>query len=371
MMQKLQEMLSSSGAMSASRYANSKLDVHSYIAQGIRSLPAQYQPGTEWYRWVPGKSPLSTTSSVALAVVLYLSTIFGGRELMKGRKPYKFATLFQIHNLLLSSASGLLLFLMLVEIVPIMYKNGFMFAICSYKSWTPRMETYYIVNYLFKYWELLDTVFLVVKKKPLAFLHVYHHSATAVLCYTQLNGGTSISWTVITMNLFVHVIMYYYYWATAAGYKIWWKQYVTVLQISQFILDLGLVYFGTYSHFAYTRGWKPCVGDCAGSEFAALQGCAILSSYLVLFIMFYRKTYKNASLKKAVRDSQTANGKKPVANGKANGRARSSSIVQAQEAADSIMDATCGPAGVNLRTEGPGSGANTPVMGLSANGKRK
>jgi hypothetical protein len=39
--------------------------------------------------------------------------------------------------------------------------------------------------------------------------------------------------------------MYYYYWATAAGYKIWWKRYVTVMQISQFILDLGLVYFGS------------------------------------------------------------------------------------------------------------------------------
>lgn len=39
--------------------------------------------------------------------------------------------------------------------------------------------------------------------------------------------------------------MYYYYWATAAGYKIWWKRYVTVLQITQFILDLGLVYFGS------------------------------------------------------------------------------------------------------------------------------
>ena len=31
---------------------------------------------------------LLSASSVALAVVLYLSTIFGGRELMKGRKPY-------------------------------------------------------------------------------------------------------------------------------------------------------------------------------------------------------------------------------------------------------------------------------------------
>lgn len=98
-------------------------------------------------------------------------------------------------------------------------------------------------NFLLADWELADTAFLVVKKKPLMFLHVFHHTATAALCYTQLNGRTSVSWVPIVANLTVHVLMYYYYFMTAAGYKIWWKKYLTTLQITQFVIDLFIVYF--------------------------------------------------------------------------------------------------------------------------------
>lgn len=275
--------------------------------------------------YTPPLTPLSSVPVVVSALVGYLTVVFGLREIMRERQPLKLQFLFQAHNLLLSAGSALLLVLMLEEIGPIWAKHGIFYAICGEGAWTPRMEFYYMINYYFKYWELADTVFLALKKKPLAFLHVFHHSATALLCFTQLNGKTSVSWVVITLNLTVHVIMYYYYYATAGGRRFWWKKYLTTLQIVQFVIDLFVVYFASYNYFAHTYfPGLPVLGTCAGKEGAAIFGCAILTSYLFLFIEFYRQTYKtgaNAKKSASVAAQKVANGSGPAgANGKpANG----------------------------------------------------
>lgn len=273
------------------------------------------KPPVELVTWVPGQSPISTNKEVVICIVTYLLVIFGGRELMRSRAPFKLTALFQLHNLILTSGSLVLLLLMLEEIIPMYFKQGFLFSICNTKAFTARLVTYYMINYYIKYVELIDTVFLVLKKKPLAFLHVFHHAATAVLCYTQLEGETSVQWVVISLNLTVHVIMYYYYYATAGGARIWWKKYLTTLQITQFVIDLFIVFFATYSHFAYKYN-LPNIGDCAGSEGAALFGCGLLSSYLFLFIAFYKATYKKTGAKgksAQVAAEQVANGSGPAA----------------------------------------------------------
>jgi fatty acid elongase 3 len=159
--------------------------------------------------YVAGQTPISTNKAVATALVSYLAIIFGLQELMKTRQPLKLNVLFQLHNAILTIGSGLLLACMAEEVIPILWRTGLFNAICSEKSWTPvriarsrpilfrfswrsvdvscvemnfahsrhallcaswlvqRLEFYYIINYSFKYLELLDTVFLVLKKKPL------------------------------------------------------------------------------------------------------------------------------------------------------------------------------------------------------------
>jgi len=68
------------------------------------------------------------------------------------------------------------------------------------------------------------------------------------------------------------------------------------MQITQFIVDLGFVYFASYTYFTSVYfPWMPNAGRCAGEEFAAIAGVVILSSYLLLFISFYFATYKKGT----------------------------------------------------------------------------
>ncbi|KAJ5831840.1 elongation of fatty acids protein 1 [Penicillium riverlandense] len=250
-------------------------------------------PASE-FKFQEGVTPMSTFKETATMLITYYIVIFGGREIMKKCSPLKLNALFMIHNFYLTAISATLLALFIEQLLPTIWRHGVFHAICDHQGgWTQPLIVLYYLNYLTKYLELIDTVFLFLKKKPLTFLHTYHHGATALLCYTQLIGLTAVQWVPITINLLVHVVMYWYYFQSARGIRIWWKQYITRLQIVQFVIDLGFIYFASYTYFTSTYyPWAPNMGACAGEEFAAFAGIAIITSYLLLFISFYIATYK-------------------------------------------------------------------------------
>lgn len=102
-----------------------------------------------------------------MTCITYFIVIFGGRFLMTNVAPFKLKVPFMIHNVLLTLVSGILLVLMVEQIFPIFYRHGLMAAICANETWTQPLELLYYLNYLVKYWELIDTIFLVLKKKKL------------------------------------------------------------------------------------------------------------------------------------------------------------------------------------------------------------
>lgn len=83
--------------------------------------------------------------------------------------------------------------------------------------------------------------------------------------------------------------MYYYYMLCSIGFRgLWWKKSLTILQIIQFVLDLA----------ACWGAWIAIMinpNKCHGSHLGAIIGVSIITSYLFLFIDFFKRTYKRLS----------------------------------------------------------------------------
>nr|KAF7433888.1 hypothetical protein H0235_002079 [Vespula pensylvanica] len=97
--------------------------------------------------------------------------------------------------------------------------------------------------YFSKFTEFMDTIFFVLRKKNnhISTLHVIHHGCMPMSVWFGVKftpGGHSSFFGLL--NTFVHIVMYSYYLLAALGPKIqpylWWKKYLTSLQMIQFVL---------------------------------------------------------------------------------------------------------------------------------------
>jgi len=225
-------------------------------------------------------------------VVAYLSFIYLLRKTMESKPTGTFDAVLRwplaIHNYFLCLFS-LALVVGIGHQVFVIYTScgGLYAAYCGCftdRELNKKLMFWAYIFYLSKYYELLDTVFLVLRKRPLSFLHVYHHAIVMPMCWFAINQGIIMGWITCFNNAFVHVIMYYYYAEQARGVgPIWWRKYLTTIQIIQFMLDCTTSVFFGYFWLAGI----PCHGTLAAWTAANLVGI----SFFFLFLDFYRKQY--------------------------------------------------------------------------------
>jgi len=67
--------------------------------------------------------------------------------------------------------------------------------------------------------ELGDTVFIVLRKQPLIFLHWYHHVTVLIYCWYSFSEYTAPARWFVVMNFIVHSIIYSYYALRAMRFR--------------------------------------------------------------------------------------------------------------------------------------------------------
>lgn len=225
---------------------------------------------------------------VWILTVLYLVSVrYIGPKFMKNRKPYNPVNFMIFYNLSLVALSAY----MFIEILLSTSAAGYHWLCAPYHrdvtSKNPlemRVANVLYIYTLSKVVEFMDTALMVIRKKQnqVTFLHMYHHASILNIWWwvqSFLPGGQA--WFSACLNCFVHIIMYLYYGLClipSMRKHLWWKKYITTMQLTQFVLILY------HTVQTYTSG-------CDFPLWGQIMLTGYMISLLILFGNFYIQSY--------------------------------------------------------------------------------
>jgi fatty acid elongase 3 len=222
------------------------------------------------FRWEYNVTPCSSLRFVAGSLVSYIGFCFALQWFMSSRQPFLtgpggstgFTLLVVLHNVITSVGSWTMLcgILHSVWLATEHYEGGGVWAVlCDEKSLL--LDGSKVGSALgwwsYIYYEMLDTVVLALKKRPLEFLQMYHHASIVMLCWSWLQGGWTLHWYGMVCNTTVHTFMYYYFAMQTLKKEVWWKKYLTMGQLLQFSTVFMLIWYFAY---AVSIGGQTCAG---------------------------------------------------------------------------------------------------------------
>ena len=189
--------------------------------------------------------PLELWPLYLFIFVFYYPAMKFGQKIMSSREPFSLKIPLFLWNMFVSVTSGLCAFTVgKLLFHRLLYNTNHNELICDHEFLYTKKESWYIIMFVIsKYFELIDTIFLVLRKKKIVFLHWFHHLSTAIYAtyalYYNYMSDMSQLWFVF-MNTFVHTFMYFYYGMTAIGIYFNMNYLITLIQIIQMIIGFSV-----------------------------------------------------------------------------------------------------------------------------------
>ncbi|XP_052869827.1 elongation of very long chain fatty acids protein 4-like [Anopheles cruzii] len=218
-------------------------------------------------------------------VCIYLFLVWIGPRIMRDRKPFDLTSFLIPYNLAMALLN--LYICLQLFVGSTMRRYSYICEPCR-QSFDPaelRIVDAVWWYYFSKVLEFSDTFFFILRKKDnqLTFLHVYHHSTMFSFWWIGIKWVPSGSTFLPAMvNSFIHVLMYAYYGLSAVGPHmnkyLWWKKYLTILQLIQFTVAMIL-------------GINGIVTGCEFPLWMHYTLIGYMISFIVLFGNFYAQAY--------------------------------------------------------------------------------
>jgi len=264
----------------------------------------------------------SDYSYVLALTTLYILSVWIGPKIMRNKQPFDLGWFMVTYNMRLFALS----LYMFVEIILSCWAAGYTIMQPYNVNYTPHKgpRELRVAKVLWWYFfskviEFMDTILMVLRKKErqITFLHVFHHASMLNIWWfvmMYIPGG--LSYFGAMLNCFIHVVMYAYYGLSAIPAMqpyLWWKKYITKLQLLQFVI--------TFTHSSYS-----IVSEVDFPAWGKYLLVGYMVSMLILFGNFYVMTYKrNQHKKEAARHNKQAdtshvsNNNHTISNGVHNG----------------------------------------------------
>lgn len=228
--------------------------------------------------------------------VIYVSVIFLGRHLMSKRDAFSLRTPMALWNWGLAIFSFIGTLRCLPEFIHILMSEGLQQSYCSSSYYRDvRITIWYWLFVWSKVIELGDTIFIILRKQKLIFLHWIHHVLTLSYAFFVIGDAPGTARWMVSMNFAIHTAMYTYYACKALQVRISRPiaMVITIAQIVQMV-------FGLYINYkAYVI--RLSGQSCDTSLSASLCGLLIYFLFFLLFIKFFVFAYCSKLTLKGVR----------------------------------------------------------------------